>query len=1005
MASVFHTGGCERAERCCFQLGAAFILALISVFSLCATAYPAQVMIAWNQSTDSSVVGYKVYYGTQSRNYSSVIDAGANLSSTVSGLSASQAYYFAVTAYTSVAESGFSQELICDFVTAAIPANGQITPTGTIASSSGSSETFSIVPNAGYKISGVLIDGVSVGAVSQYTFSNLNGCHTIAANFSSSGSGTNYTISASTQGSGSISPSGTVSVASGTNQTFTITPAANYQISNVQVDNVSAGAVNTYTFSNVTANHTISATFAATTTSYTITATAGSNGSISPSGTVAVNSGANQTFNFTPAAGYKVSSVQVDGSSVGAVNTYAFSYVTANHTISATFAATRTSYTITATAGSNGSISPSGAVMVNSGAGQTFTITPASGYQVSGVQVDGASAGAVNTYTFSNVTAPHTISATFAATTTNYTITATAGSNGSVSPSGTLTVKPGASQTFSFTPAAGFKVSGVQVDGSSVGAVTTYTFSNITAPHTIAATFAATTTSYTITATAGSNGSISPPGTLMVNSGASQTFTITPAANYHISDVTVDNAPVGAVSSYTFTTVSANHTISATFALNSMFTITASSGSNGSISPSGAVTVNSGASQTFTITPAANYQISNVQVDNASVGQVSSYTFTTVSANHTIAATFASISVYTISANVQGSGAISPSGTVSVASGNNKTFTMTAASHYWLQDVLVDGKSVGSVSSYTFDNVAANHSINAVFSKTSTSLPVADSGPDQAVISGSIVTLNGSNSTDTVAGIASYKWTQVSGSPVALANPSAPICTFTAPEVANGELLEFSLQITNNGGIAASDTCLVNVSAADPTPLANAGPGLTVHTASIVTLNGSGSTDPDGAIASYRWVQIKGPNVHIYNANTRHAVFVAPQVGSLGASLVFQLQVADHLGLKTRDECIMNVQSAHLPPVASAGPDQTAATMSSVTLNGSGSHDPVGSSVTYRWKQIRGVPVTLSDPTVKTPVFTAPSVAGAESAVLLFRITVTNAYGLSTSARCTVTVN
>ena len=59
------------------------------------------------------------------------------------------------------------------------------------------------------------------------------------------------------------------------------------------------------------------------------------------------------------------------------------------------------SYTITASAGTGGSISPTGAVRVTSGASQSFTITPNSGYSVNGVTVDGASVGAVTSYTFS----------------------------------------------------------------------------------------------------------------------------------------------------------------------------------------------------------------------------------------------------------------------------------------------------------------------------------------------------------------------------------------------------------------------------------------------------------------------------------------------------------------------------------------------------------------------------------------------------------------------------
>ena len=106
-----------------------------------------------------------------------------------------------------------------------------------------------------------------------------------------------------------------------------------------------------------------------------------------------------------------------------------------------------------------------------------------------------------------------------------------------------------------------------------------------------------------------------------------------------MANVTVDGTSVGAVTSYTFSNVTANHTIAATFAIDT-FTVTASAGANGSISPSGTVTVNRGASQTFTITPATGYHVANVMVDGTSVGAVTSYTFSNVTANHTIAATF-----------------------------------------------------------------------------------------------------------------------------------------------------------------------------------------------------------------------------------------------------------------------------------------------------------------------------------------------------------------------------
>jgi hypothetical protein len=120
-------------------------------------------------------------------------------------------------------------------------------------------------------------------------------------------------------------------------------------------------------------------------------------------------------------------------------------------------------YTITASAGSGGAISPSGQISVNSGVGKVFTITPNTGYKISNVTIDGVSKGAIASYTFSNVQSNHTINATFsviAGTTRNILISTNGTGSGSVStnpsiaayPVGTvvtLTAIPSASSFFS----------------------------------------------------------------------------------------------------------------------------------------------------------------------------------------------------------------------------------------------------------------------------------------------------------------------------------------------------------------------------------------------------------------------------------------------------------------------------------------------------------------------------------------------------------------------------
>jgi glucuronoarabinoxylan endo-1,4-beta-xylanase len=154
--------------------------------------------------------------------------------------------------------------------------------------------------------------------------------------------------------------------------------------------------------------------------------------------------------------------------------------------------------------------------------------------------------------------------------------------------------------------------------------------------------------SYTIDASAAAGGSIAPSGQRTVSEGGSQTYTITPATGYAVAGVLVDGASVGAVASYTFTNVNANHTISATFTAASSYSITASAGTGGSISPSGMVTVLPGSSQTFTITPSTGYEIASVLVDGSSAGTPATYTFSSVSASHTISATFSSLTKYQI---------------------------------------------------------------------------------------------------------------------------------------------------------------------------------------------------------------------------------------------------------------------------------------------------------------------------------------------------------------------
>ena len=230
---------------------------------------------------------------------------------------------------------------------------------------------------------------------------------------------------------------------------------------------------------------------------------------------------------------------------------------------------------ITALSGDNGTITPDGTTTIDCSGAQTYIITPNSCYHIADVLIDNVSnAGAVNSgsYTFDNVQANHTIAVTFAIN--QNTITASSGDNGTITPDGTTTIDCSGAQTYIITPNSCYHIADVSIDGiSNLDAVNSgsYTFDDVKANHTIAVTFAI--HQNTITASSGDNGTITPDGATTINCSSAQTYTITPNSCYHIADVLIDNVSnASAVSrgSYTFNNVQSNHTISASFAANSL---------------------------------------------------------------------------------------------------------------------------------------------------------------------------------------------------------------------------------------------------------------------------------------------------------------------------------------------------------------------------------------------------------------------------------------------------
>ena len=292
-------------------------------------------------------------------------------------------------------------------------------------------------------------------------------------------------------------------------------------------------------------------------------------------------------------------------------------------------------------------------------------------------------------------------------------------------------------------------------------------------------------------------------------------------------------------------------------------------------------------------------------------------------------------------------------------------------------------------------NTSENFSIGSV---------QASAGPDQHAKASAVVNLSALNSTGVKENSATYEWVQTAGPAVELSDPNAAETIFLAPENdADGKSLGFQLTVTNSEGVKSEDSCIVNVSENNAAPIAEAGPNQAVLTAQIVELDGSRSS-ASGSIVAYGWRQVSGTPVALTDAFAIQTTFVAPDVNAAGESLVFELTITDQAGLRSRDTCVVNVIWQNQPPVANAGQNQTVRPGARVVLDGTGSIDEDDAIASYRWKQLSGKPITLSDPAAITPSFLAP-VIDADAEELVFQLFVTDAGGLQGSAKTIVFVS
>ena len=237
--------------------------------------------------------------------------------------------------------------------------------------------------------------------------------------------------------------------------------------------------------------------------------------------------------------------------------------------------------------------------------------------------------------------------------------------------------------------------------------------------------------------------------------------------------------------------------------------------------------------------------------------------------------------------------------------------------------------------------------------------PVADAGPDQTVQEGSTVVLDGTASYDPDVEPVTYTWILIPGPlSVTLTDPNTATPSFTAPLVgAGGGRVDFELIVADARGLIHSDYIFVNISNVNQPPVTNAGPDQTRNENTVVTLDGSASSDPDLDTLHFSWSQTGGPGVALTGATTPSPTFTTPAVGPGGALLTFQLVVNDGQASGGGDTVQIVVQDINDPPVCTSAqpsvsvlwpPNHTMTQMSIIGLT-----DPHNQTLTITYTTVR----------------------------------------------------
>lgn len=292
---------------------------------------------------------------------------------------------------------------------------------------------------------------------------------------------------------------------------------------------------------------------------------------------------------------------------------------------------------------------------------------------------------------------------------------------------------------------------------------------------------------------------------------------------------------------------------------------------------------------------------------------------------------------------------------------------------------------------YVWDNIGERCEYMDVLEVlVQTEKPVACAGRDQNVASGQDVLLDGCNSGDSDGTISNYLWSQTAGPSVELFSDSAMITSFSAPFSDAPTTLTFELHVWDNEANLCERPDTVDIYVTNVLPVAVARTNTRAVVGNDIVLDASGSYDPNGEVVAYLWLQASGPVVKLTDDNGKHPSFTMPDL-ERDQSISFLLYVWDNDNNQCAEPAVLKIEESaetNSAPVADAGDDEIGFRAQFVYLDGTGTSDPDGDSLTYEWTQTAGIPVEIATPNSSIGGFTTPWVTKRE--IFEFQLTVSD---------------